>query len=48
MNYLKTFAQNIKVDEKKIIYLIYFLPIALLAGSLIINLTVLIISFFYF
>ena len=47
MNYLKTFAQNIKVDEKKIIYLIYFLPIALLAGSLIINLTVLIISFFF-
>ncbi len=47
MNFFKNFISNFNVDDKKIIYLIYFLPISLLAGSLIINLTVFFISIFF-
>ena len=47
MNYLKNFFSKINANEKKIIYLIYFLPIALLMGSLIINLTIFLICIFF-
>ena len=47
MNIFKNFVSNHNVNDKKIIYLIYFLPISLLAGSLIINLTVFFISIFF-
>ena len=47
MNFFKNFVSHLNVNDKKIIYLIYFLPISLLAGSLIINLTVFFISIFF-
>ena len=47
MNLFKNFISHLNVNDKKIIYLIYFLPISLLAGSLIINLTVFFISIFF-
>ena len=47
MNILKKFLNEISVNDKKIIYLIYFLPISILAGSLIINLTILILIFLF-
>ena len=47
MNFFKNFISHLNVNDKKIIYLIYFLPISLLAGSLIINLTVFFISIFF-
>ncbi len=47
MNIFKNFVSNHNVNDKKIVYLIYFLPISLLAGSLIINLTVFFISIFF-
>jgi len=47
MNILKKFFSEINVNDKKIIYLIYFLPISILAGSLIINLTILILIFLF-
>ena len=47
MNSLKNIFNEIASNDKKIIYLIYFLPIALLAGSLIINLTIFTIIFYF-
>ena len=47
MKIFENFVSNLNVNDKKIIYLIYFLPISLLAGSLIINLTVFFISIFF-
>ena len=47
MNFFRNFISHLNVNDKKIIYLIYFLPISLLAGSLIINLTVFFINIFF-
>tara|TARA_A100001011_G_scaffold397675_1_gene499453 strand:- start:232 stop:1461 length:1230 start_codon:yes stop_codon:yes gene_type:complete len=47
MNFINNFISSISVNEKKIIYLIYFLPISLLAGSLIINLAVTFVGVFF-
>ena len=41
---LRKFLNELNVNDKSVIYLIYFLPIALLAGSLVINITILLIS----
>ena len=47
MKSFKNFISHLNVNDKKIIYLIYFLPISLLAGSLIINLIIFLISIFF-
>ena len=47
MNLLKNLISNVNVNDKKIVYLIYFLPISILAGSLLINLTIFFISIFF-
>ena len=47
MNFFKNFISHLNVNDKKIIYLIYFLPIAILAGSLVINVLILTISFLF-
>ena len=47
MNLLKNLISNVNVNDKKIVYLIYFLPVSILAGSLLINLTIFFISIFF-
>ena len=46
MNFIQYF-NYFNVNEKKIIYLIYFLPISLIAGSLVTNINILIIGFYF-
>ena len=47
MHFFKNFMYNLNANDKKIIYLIYFIPVSLLIGSLIINLTIFFISIFF-
>ena len=44
---LSNYILNFNCNNKKIIYLIFFLPIALIAGSLIINITIFLIIFLF-
>ena len=46
-NQIYRYFSELNCNDSKIVYLFYFLPIALLAGNLIINITTLLISFFF-
>ena len=44
---LSNYILNFNCNEKKIIYLIFFLPIALISGSSVINITIFLIVFLF-
>ena len=46
-NKIYNFFSELNCNDNKIVYLIYLLPIALLAGNLIINLTTLLIMLLF-